>query len=98
VGELTKWGEGKWNKLDRGGMACGMFHLDEPLEPEKTICAGENGFIDYGRELSAGRYKYSTKYTYKETFGPKSDPDGKGVIKNLFDYYILEKEFEIKEE
>ena len=98
VGELKKWGEGKWNELNRGGRACGMFRLDAPLEPGKTICACENGFIDYGRDLSAGTYKYSTKYTYKKTFGAISDPDEKGVSKNVIDYYILEKEFEIKDE
>lgn len=98
VGELKKWGSGKWNELKRGGGPCGMFRLDVPLEPGKTICAGENGFIAYGRDLSVGTYKYSTKYTYKKIFAAFSDPDEKGVSKYVMDYYILEKEFEIKDD
>jgi hypothetical protein len=95
-GWIEKLDSGKWKFYHRGGF-CGTVGRADPIYPDGSDTTFEGFFIGDVKHFEKGKYKYCFFYTSKEVeWGHLIFPN-EVVDKKVWDFYLLEKEFEIKD-
>ncbi|MDD5362381.1 MAG: hypothetical protein PHN88_09630 [Ignavibacteria bacterium] len=102
LGELSGWVEkldaGRWAVCERGKRICGMTAEKFSLYPGRSALLFEENFDRDIKPFTVGKYKYRAYYSFDEiVMGYKLSKE-ETVEKKVWNIYLLEKEFEIKDD
>jgi len=94
-GWVEKFNNGKWEYYNRGGF-CGTGVPFVSIPPGKTDLSYEGYFIGDVKQFTKGKYKYCVYYSTDKVSMGYAILDNEEVDKKIWNYFLLEKEFEIK--
>lgn len=96
-GWVEKYDSSGWKFYKRGGLS-GTGAWRDSICPGKSGTSYEGSLIGNDVPFTKGRYKYNVYYTNSTVSMGFTILDNEAVDKNVSNYYLLEREFEIKEE